>query len=155
MEKENEIKNHKKISFGIPKAELHIHVTGSIEPEKVVHLSQKNKIGDFNNVEEIRKQFNFTCLMNYLKLLNDCQIVLKEEDDFADIMYEYLKKSAIQGLVYAEIMFLPQFFLRKGVKLETMIRGYWKGIEKGKKDFNILSELILLIDRGAPETEAL
>ena len=99
--------DHKFISHNVPKAELHVHVEGTFEPELVMKLHNKHKLNKFSSVEELKTKYQFTCLDHFLKLYYDCCDCLIDEEDFEELMYSYLIKAKSQGLVYAEIFFDP------------------------------------------------
>ena len=147
---------HEKFCMEIPKAELHIHIEGSFEPELMFKIAKRNKIEiPFKSVEEIREKYNFKNLQEFLDIYYAACDVLKTEDDYEELVYEYLKKSFTQGLVYCEIFFDPQSHLPRGVSFETLINGLNKGREKGLKDFRIKSQLIMCFLRHLSENEAI
>lgn len=144
----------KHICYGIPKAELHIHIEGTFEPELVIQLAKKNGNNKFGDVEELRSKYKFTCLADFLDLYYNCCDVLKDEEDFEALMLAYLQKAASQGLKYAEIFFDPQTHTKRGIEFKTVISGLHRGIEKGK-ELGVEAKLILCFLRDLSEEEAL
>lgn len=145
---------HNKISHNIPKAELHLHIEGTFEPELVIKLAKKYKI-DKGSIDDLRNKYKFTCLKDFLDLYYECCDVLREEEDFEELMYEYLKKASSQGLKYAEIFFDPQTHTKRNIPFKTIINGLHSGINKGKQDFDIESNLIMCFLRDLTEEDAL
>lgn len=154
MEKIDE-KNLKHICYNIPKAELHIHIEGTLEPELVIELAKKHNISQFNDLEELKTKYKFTCLKDFLDLYYNCCDVLRDESDFSDLMYYYFKRASSQGLKYAEIFFDPQTHLNRGIKFNVFINGLLKGLEKSEKEFNVKGQLIMCFLRDHSEEDAL
>jgi adenine deaminase len=144
----------KHICYGIPKAELHIHIEGTFEPELVIQLAKKNGNTKFNDIDELRNKYKFTCLKDFLDLYYNCCDVLVDEEDFEALMFAYLKKASSQGLKYAEIFFDPQTHTSRGVEFKTVISGLSKGIKAGKKEFGIEAQLIMCFLRDLTEDDA-
>lgn len=147
--------DHHKISHGIPKAELHIHIEGTLEPELVVKLSKKHNLNSTPNLDELKQKYKFTCLKDFLDLYYECCNCLIDESDFEELMYEYLKKASSQGLVYAEIFFDPQTHTKRGVSFKTVVEGLTKGIMKANKEFNVEANLIMCFLRDLSEQDAI
>lgn len=157
MEKEGSnfiITNHKKISNEIPKAELHIHNVGCLEPEFVVELNKRNGLNKFNSVEELRKRFEFENLDGFLNVIADCTSVIQTKQDFEDLTFNYLRKALSQGVIYSEIFFAPQFFLNR-LSLKDILEGQWNGIAKANKELQVNAEIILCFNRGLSEESAI
>jgi adenosine deaminase len=146
----------KKLCYCIPKAELHIHIEGTFEPELMFEIAKRNNLKtSFNTVDELKAKYNFNNLQDFLDIYYlACSVLLKEQD-FSDLMYAYLKKASSQGLVYAEIFFDPQTHTSRGVSFETVINGLKDGIERGKKEFNTEVQLIMCLLRHLPEKDCL
>lgn len=149
------INNLKHICYGIPKAEMHCHIEGTLEPELVIKLAHKHKITQYGTLEELRSKYQFTCLRDFLELYYSCCNILIDEEDFEELTYDYLKKASSQGLKYAEIFFDPQSHLNRGVSFETVINGLHKGLNKAKSEFNVNAQFILCFLRDLSEDEAL
>jgi adenosine deaminase len=140
----------------IPKAELHVHIEGTLEPELMFTLSQRNSISiPYKSVDEVKSKFNFANLQEFLDMYYlACSVLIKQED-FSDLIYEYLKKVSQQGVVYAEIFFDPQTHTGRGISFETVLFGLREGMERGLKDFRIESQLIICILRCLSEEEGI
>lgn len=146
---------HKHVSFNCPKAELHIHIEGSIEPELVIKLSKKYNSNKYESIEELKEKYNFTCLKDFLDLYYSCCDILRESEDFEELMLEYLKKASSQGLAYAEIFFDPQTHTNRNVSFSTVITGLYNGIQKGKELYGVEANLIMCFLRDLSEEEAI
>jgi adenosine deaminase len=141
--------------YQIPKAELHIHIEGSFEPELMYEIAKRNKIYLRDSVEDIKAKYEFNSLADFLDIYYLACSVLITEQDFSDLMYAYLKKASQQGLVYAEIFFDPQTHTERGIAFETVIAGLTKGIERGKKEFGVESNLCMCFVRHLTEDECI
>lgn len=146
---------HEKISYNVPKAELHIHIEGTLEPELVIELAKRHKITQFGSVDELKQRYQFTCLRDFLELYYECCAILIHEEDFEALMYNYLKKASSQGLRYAEIFFDPQTHLQRKIPFSTVINGLIKGLSKGKSEFNVEGKLIMCFLRDLSEESAI
>jgi adenosine deaminase len=136
----------------IPKAELHLHIDGTIEPELVYKIAKRNGTdipeGALKHIED-KKGFN--SLQEFLdSFCMSCSHFLYEQD-FSDMVYEYLKKSSTQGLVYAEIFFNPYSCISRGVSFKTVITGLKEGISRGGQEFGIEVKLIMVFLRNLSE----
>ncbi|GAA3157497.1 adenosine deaminase [Nonomuraea roseoviolacea] len=136
-----------------PKAELHLHIEGTLEPELVVELARRNgvELPTFDT-EEIRARYDFADLQSFLDVYYDNMAVLRTEQDFHDLAAAYLRRAEEQGVRHAEIFFDPQAHLTRGVPLEAV----FSGLSAALGDSPVSSALILcfLRDRGAEEAEA-
>ncbi|WP_326823494.1 adenosine deaminase [Streptosporangium sp. NBC_01756] len=134
------------------KAELHVHIEGTLEPELVVELARRNRIElPTFDVAAIRARYDFTDLQSFLTIYYENMAVLRTEQDFYDLAAAYLRRAGTQGVRHAEIFFDPQAHLSRGVPLETVFGGLSAAI----KDSDLSAALILcfLRDRGAEEAE--
>ena len=147
--------NHEKISYNLPKAELHVHIEGTLEPELVILLAKKHNINKFGSLEELKKRYQFTCLRDFLELYYECCEILVHEEDFELLMFSYLKKAGSQGLKYAEIFFDPQSHIKRKISFTTVINGLTNGLIKGKNELNVEGKLIMCFLRDLPEENAL
>lgn len=139
----------------LPKAELHLHIEGSLEPELLFKIAKRNKIAlPYNSVDEIRKAYNFGCLQDFLDLYYQGANVLITEQDFYDLTYAYLQKCAIQNVRHTEIMFDPQTHTERGIKFETVINGIVKACDEAEKNLKVSSLLILSYLRHLSEESA-
>jgi adenosine deaminase len=144
----------KKLCYEIPKAELHIHIEGTFEPELIFEIAQRNNVKlPYTSIEELREKYSFTNLQSFLDIYYLACSVLLHEQDFTDLMYAYLKKANSQGLIYAEIFFDPQSHTSRGISFETVINGLKKGIELASKDFGVEAKLIMCFLRHLPEKD--
>jgi adenosine deaminase len=145
---ENFIKN-------LPKAELHLHIEGTFEPELLFEIAQRNNIDiPFKSVEELRKAYQFDCLQDFLNIYYQGANVLQTEKDFYDLTYSYLEKCTIQNVRHTEIMFDPQTHTERGVAFKTVINGISKACDDAKTNFGITSFLIMSYLRHMTEEEA-
>ena len=107
-----------------PKAELHLHIEGSLEPELMFKLSKRNKVEiPFRSVEEIKSAYNFTNLDSFLKIYYEGSKVLINEEDFFDLTWEYILRCKEDNIVHTEIFFDPQSHLVRGVSFDKIING--------------------------------
>ena len=108
----------------MPKAELHIHIEGSLEPELIFKLAQRNGVAlPYADVEALRRAYAFTDLQSFLDIYYAGASVLLKEQDFFDMAFAYLEKAAADHVVHAEIFFDPQTHTDRGVPIETVIVG--------------------------------
>lgn len=139
----------------LPKAELHLHIEGSFEPEQMFEIAKRNNIAiPFDSVEELAKAYNFSCLQDFLDIYYQGAGVLIHEQDFYDLTYAYLTKCHDEGIRHTEIMFDPQTHTERGVLFETVINGIYSACEDAKKNFGISSLLIMSYLRHLSEEDA-
>ena len=137
-----------------PKAELHLHIEGSLEPELMFKLSKRNKIEiPFKSVEEIKAAYDFTNLDSFLKIYYEGSNVLINEEDFFDLTWEYILRCKQDNIVHTEIFFDPQSHLPRGVSFDTVINGIDKALKKAHKDFGITSKIIMCFLRHLDEDQ--
>ena len=137
-----------------PKAELHLHIEGSLEPELMFKLSKRNKIEiPFKSVEEIKAAYDFTNLDSFLKIYYEGSNVLINEEDFFDLTWEYILRCKQDNIVHTEIFFDPQSHLPRGVSFDTVISGIDKALKKAQKDFGITSKIIMCFLRHLDEDQ--
>ena len=135
-----------------PKTELHLHIEGSLEPELMFKLSKRNKVEiPFRNVDEIRSAYNFTNLDSFLKIYYQGSNVLKTEEDFFDLTWEYILKCKKDNVVHTEIFFDPQSHLPRGISFKTIINGISNALKKAKDELNISSKIIMCFLRHLDE----
>lgn len=149
---------HKQISYSIPKAELHCHIEGTIQPDLIIKLAKKNKIEELMNITEddIKSSLSFSNLHDFLKVYVAYSKVLIDEDDYSDLMYEYLKKSSSQGMKYSEVFLDLQSNIKNSYEVDIPIRikGIYKGKLKAEKEFGVKSSIILCFLRDKSVEEA-
>ena len=128
----------------IPKAELHIHIEGSLEPELMFNIARRNGLTlRFNSVAELRKAYAFTDLQSFLDIYYEGARVLLHEQDFYDMTWAYLKRAQAQNVCHSEIFFDPQTHTDRGVPFETVITGIHRALEDGRRALGISSKLIM------------
>ena len=145
----------KELCFKIPKAELHVHLEGTIEPEMMLKLSKRNNIEIKSKIiEEIKEKQNFESLNDFLKIFKEGTSVIKTKEDIFDISYNYCKKCKEQNVIYTEITIDPSMAIQNEIPIKDYFEGIIEGMEKGKKDFGINYKLIYCIIRTQTEEEA-
>lgn len=130
------------LSRDIPKAELHIHIEGSLEPELMFAIAQRNHIKlPYDSVADLRQAYQFSNLQSFLNLYYAGACVLVHEQDFYEMTWAYLQRCAAQNVRHTEIFFDPQLHTQRGVSFETVITGIHRALEDGQQ-LNISSKLI-------------
>ena len=138
-----------------PKAELHLHIEGTLEPDLLFKLAKRNKIDiPYTNVDEIKSAYNFTNLQSFLDIYYQGANVLIKEEDFFDLTWAYLLKCKSDNVVHTEIFFDPQTHTNRGIKFDVVINGIHKALLKAKKEFGITSEIIMCFLRHLDEVSA-
>lgn len=128
----------------MPKAELHIHIEGSLEPEMMFELAGRNGVSlRYSSVEEARRAYDFTDLQSFLDLYYEGMRVLLHERDFYELTRAYLEKAASQGVRHAEIFFDPQAHTDRGVAFETALTGIHRALLDGERRLGVSSHVIL------------
>jgi adenine deaminase len=140
----------------MPKAELHIHIEGSLEPELMFEIAGRNGITlKYASVEEVHKAYDFADLQSFLNVYYEATRVLLHERDFYDLTWAYLQKVSSQGVRHAEIFFDPQAHTDRGVAFDTVIAGIRRGLLDGERRLGISSHLILCFLRHLSPEEAM
>ena len=138
-----------------PKAELHIHIEGSLEPEMAFALAARNGITlPYADSQALRRAYNFSDLQSFLDLYYQGAGVLLTEQDFYDLARAYLAQAATNNVVHAEIFFDPQTHTARGMAMQTVIRGLARAQEEARRELGITSALILCFLRHLSEREA-
>jgi len=128
----------------LPKAELHIHIEGSLEPELMFEIARRNDVNlSFSNVEEVRAAYQFHDLQSFLDIYYQGANVLQTEQDFYDMTWAYLKRCHAQHVIHSEIFFDPQSHTDRGIDFEVVINGITRALDDGKKKRGISSRLIM------------
>ena len=143
--------------FRLPKAELHCHIEGTLEPEMIFELAERNGVKlAFPSVEALRDAYNFTDLQSFLRLYYQGMAVLQTTQDYYDLTTAYLKRASAQGVRHAELFFDPQAHLDRGIAFETVIDGLWNALRDGERTLGITSHLIMcfLRDLSAESAKA-
>ncbi len=139
----------------MPKAELHIHIEGSLEPELIFALARRNGVVlPYASVEELRNAYAFTNLQSFLDIYYAGASVLIREQDFYDMARAYFVKAAADNVVHAELFFDPQTHTARGVAMETVISGLHRACIDAQAGFGISASLILCFLRHLSEEEA-
>jgi adenine deaminase len=140
---------------GLPKAELHLHIEGSLEPEMLFALAQKHRVElRFSSVEEVRKAYEFGDLQSFLDIYYEGAAVLRDKEDFKALTLAYLKKAHRDGVVHAEIFCDPQTHTARGVPMRTVLEGIAAGLEEGASGLGVSSRLIVCFLRHLSEDDA-
>lgn len=140
----------------MPKAELHMHIEGSLEPELIFALAQRNQIPlDYDSVEALRAAYAFTDLQSFLDIYYAGASVLLHEQDFYDMARAYLDRAVADNVVHTEIFFDPQTHTERGVAMETVINGLYRACRDAQIEQGISSSLILSFLRHLSEESAL
>ena len=139
----------------MPKAELHIHIEGSLEPELIFSLAARNGARiPYASADELRRAYAFTNLQSFLDVYYAGASVLLKEQDFHDMAWAYLQKAAADNVVHAEIFFDPQTHTARGVAMETVIKGLHRACTEAGPALGIDASLILCFLRHLSEDEA-
>lgn len=140
---------------GLPKAELHLHIEGSLEPELMFALAQRNRIDiPFANVEEVRAAYSFSRLQDFLDIYYRGADVLRTEEDFRDLAVAYFDRAAADGVVHAEIFFDPQTHTDRGIPIQAVVDGLLAGMSDAEERHGLTSGLILCFLRHLDEAAA-
>ena len=139
----------------MPKAELHIHIEGSLEPELIFALAQRNGVAlPYASVEELRSAYAFTNLQSFLDIYYAGASVLITEQDFYDMAWAYLLRAAQDNVIHTEIFFDPQTHTARGVAMETVVKGLHRACTDAQAELGISAALILCFLRHLSEEEA-
>lgn len=139
----------------LPKAELHLHIEGSLEPELMVALAERNGVSiPFASVEEVRAAYDFSNLQDFLDIYYQGMAVMLTEQDFFDLTAAYLDRAHADGVRHVEIFFDPQGHTGRGVAFETVIDGITRALADGEARLGITSKLIMCFLRHLSEAEA-
>jgi adenosine deaminase len=140
----------------MPKAELHMHIEGSLEPELIFALAQRNQVAlAYDSVEALRAAYAFTDLQSFLDIYYAGASVLLHEQDFYDMARAYLDRAVADNVVHTEIFFDPQTHTERGVAMETVINGLYRACRDAQIEQGISSSLILSFLRHLSEESAL
>ena len=140
---------------GLPKAELHLHIEGSLEPEQMFAFARRNRVLlPFKSVEEIRAAYSFTRLQDFLDIYYQGANVLRTEEDFRDLALAYFRRAKADGAVHAEIFFDPQTHTARGLPLAVAADGLLVGMAEAEREFGVTSKLILCFLRHLDEEDA-
>ena len=140
---------------GLPKAELHIHIEGSLEPELMFALAERNRIEiPFADVDAVRAAYSFSNLQDFLDIYYQGANVLQKAADFRDLAIAYFDRAAADNVVHAEIFFDPQTHTDRGIAFDTVMEGLLAGMEEAEAKHGISSKVILCFLRHLDEEAA-
>jgi len=139
----------------MPKAELHMHIEGSLEPELIFALAKRNGVSiPYANVEDLRRAYAFTNLQSFLDIYYAGASVLLEEQDFYDMAWAYLERAAADNVVRTEMFFDPQTHTERGVSMQTVVDGLHRACVDAKSKLGVDAELIMCFLRHLSEEDA-
>ena len=140
----------------IPKAELHLHIEGTLEPELMFKLAERNGIKlPFESISQAREAYNFQNLQSFLDIYYQGTEVLQQEQDFYDLTWAYLQKAASQNVRHTEIFFDPQSHTDRGIDFETVHSGINRALQDARQKLGISSQLILSFLRHLSAQQAM
>jgi len=135
-----------------PKAELHLHIEGTLEPEHMFALAKRNSIKiPFTDAEAVKAAYNFDNLESFLKIFYQGSNVLVKEQDFIDLTWAYALKCKENNVVHTEIFFDPQTHVNRGISFDTVINGIYKALKKANKEFGLTFKIIMCFLRHLDE----
>jgi len=137
-----------------PKAELHLHIEGTLEPEQMFSLAKRNNINiPFKKINDVKKAYNFSNLESFLKIYYEGAKVLLKEQDFFDLTWSYALKCKEDNIVHTEIFFDPQTHTKRGINFDIVINGIYKALQKAQKEFGLSFKIIMCFLRHLDEEE--
>ena len=147
--------NQKELIQALPKAELHVHIEGTFEPELMFEIAQRNQIDiPYKSVEEVKQAYNFHNLQSFLDIYYAGANVVIHEQDFYDLAWAYFKKCAEDHVVHTEMFFDPQTHTDRGVAFSTVINGLQRACDDAQQQLGISSRLIMCFLRHLSEEAA-
>lgn len=140
----------------IPKAELHLHIEGTLEPELAFALAARNGVAlPYADTDDLRKAYQFSDLQSFLNLYYELMAVLRTEDDFADLADAYLARAAAQGVRHAEIFFDPQAHISRGIGIGTVVEGLGRALDRSEAVHGVSTQLIMCFLRDESAESAM
>ena len=147
--------NHVELIKKLPKAELHLHIEGTFEPELMFEIAKRNKIKTrFHSVEELKEAYNFHNLQSFLDIYYEGAGVLIYPQDFYDLTKAYLKRCREDNVVHTEIFFDPQTHTDRGIPFGNMFDGIYTALQDAREEWGITSHMIMCFLRHLSEEEA-
>lgn len=141
---------------GLPKVELHLHIEGTLEPEMMFRLAQRNGMSlPFASVEEVRRAYEFTDLQSFLDIYYQGAAVLQTEQDFYDLMWAYLERAAADNVRHCEMFFDPQTHTERGIGFPVFMEGFARARAAARQRLGMTTQLIMCFLRHLPEESAL
>jgi adenosine deaminase len=142
--------------MSLPKAELHLHIEGTLEPELAFELAARNGVTlPYADTDALREAYRFEDLQSFLDLYYELMAVLRTERDFADLADAYLTRAAAQGVRHVEMFFDPQAHTARGVAMGTVVEGLWRALEKSEENHGISTRLIMCFLRDESAASAM
>lgn len=139
----------------MPKAELHLHIEGTLEPAMMMELAERNDVDlPYSTIEEVESAYKFNCLQDFLDLYYQGMSVLHTEQDFFDLTWAYLQRVHAQNVTHVEIFFDPQGHTERGVGFDEVLDGVWSALQRAEAQFGITSKLIMCFLRHMSEEAA-
>ena len=140
----------------MPKAELHLHIEGTFEPELMFEIARRNNIElPYADVEALRKAYDFSQLQDFLDIYYQGMNVLQKEQDYYDLTWAYLKRIHAQNVIHTEIFFDPQGHTSRGISFETALNGIYRALEAGQQELGISFGLIMCFLRHLDADDAM
>lgn len=141
---------------GMPKAELHLHIEGTFEPEQMFEIAKRNnKQIRYNSVDELRAAYAFNNLQEFLDIYYEGANVLINQQDFYDLTYAYLQRVAKQNVIHTEIFFDPQTHTSRGISFSTIFNGIYNALKDGETKLGITSKIIMCFLRHLDADDAM
>ncbi|MGR5171389.1 adenosine deaminase [Vibrio owensii] len=141
---------------GLPKVELHLHIEGSLEPELLFELAQRNNIDiPYESPQALRKAYEFEDLQSFLDIYYQGANALRTEQDFYDLTWAYLERCKADNVIHTEIFFDPQTHTDRGIEFETVINGIHRAMQDGNEKLGITSQIIACFLRHLSEESAI
>ncbi len=145
-----------RLTAPIPKAELHLHIEGTLEPELALKLAERNRLPlPYADAGELRARYRFHNLQSFLDVYFETMAVLRTEEDFADLASAYLDRARAQGVRHAEIFFDPQAHAERGVPMATVVEGLWSVLSTSRERHGVSTRLILCFLRDRSQGSAM
>jgi adenosine deaminase len=145
----------KKFIKFLPKVELHLHIEGTLEPELLFELAERNQIDiPFSSVSQLRQAYNFHNLQSFLDIYYQGANVLIHEQDFFDLTWAYLLRCHKDNVLHTEVFFDPQIHTERGISFDTVVNGIHRALVKGTAELGITSELIMCFLRHLDQMSA-
>ena len=146
----------KKFIHELPKAELHLHIEGTLEPELMFKLAERNQIKlPFESIAAAKQAYNFQNLQSFLDLYYHCTQVLQQEQDFYDLTWAYLQKAASQNVRHTEIFFDPQSHTERGIPFKVVHDGIYRALKDAESELGLSFKLILCFLRHLSSEQAM
>ena len=140
----------------LPKAELHLHIEGTLEPEMVLRLAKRNRVDlPYATTEELTRLYDFKDLQSFLDLYYQATAVLQTEEDFYDLTWAYLQQCQAENVVHTEIFFDPQSHTSRGISFDVVVNGIHRALLQAESELGISSRLIMCFLRHLPAADAI